>query len=121
MHGTNHEGIAVRRSFLLLSAAVVALLPGCLTLYHKTEVMRGDEARRPIQFENPQVADKFQQEVKKQDGHVGGSYLGVPFLTVFSRTQQLSENALWNECILKCDTNQDGMISEAEVNVFARP
>jgi hypothetical protein len=111
----------VRRCILLMSAAVIALLPGCLTLYSKTEIVRDHEARRPIQFESQQVADEFQQAVKRHDGHVGGTCLGVPFVTIFSRNQQLSDNALWNECVAKCDTNQDGLITAAEVNVFAKP
>ncbi len=111
----------MRRYVLILSAAMVALLPGCLTLYSKTEIVRGHEPRRPIQFESPQAANDFQKAVKKEDGHVGGSYLGVPFLTLFARSQQLSDNALWNECVTKCDTNQDAMITCAEVAVFAKP
>ncbi len=111
----------MRRYFLILSAAVVALLPGCLTLYSKTEIVRGHEPRRAVQFENPQAADDFQNAVKREDGQVGGTYLGVPFLTLFARHQKLSDNANWNECVNKCDTNQDAMITCAEVAVFAKP
>lgn len=108
------------RGQLVCVVTIFAALPGCLTLYSKTEYVRCDEQRRPVQFETPQAADEFAQAVKNCDGHVGGTYFGVPFITLFAKNQELSKNAIWNECVSKCDTNQDGLITCAEVTVFSK-
>lgn len=101
--------------------AILVFLPGCMTLFHKTEVVRGQESRRPVQFENVQAADAFQTALKQHPNHViGGSRLGVPCVTLFSKSVELSESAAWNDAVMRCDTNQDGMITYDEAAIFAK-
>jgi hypothetical protein len=107
------------RILLPVALGALTLLPGCLTLFSKTEVVRGDEARRPVQFECQQAAETFQTALKRQNGTLGGCHVGVPFVTVYSRNQQLSESALWNDAVAKCDTDQNGIITLSEANIFA--
>ena len=100
------------------AAAVVALLPGCLTLFSKTEVIRGEEPRRPIKFESAEAADTFNSALKWKSKSMGGAELGVPFVTLYSRNCQLSDSAHFNDCVLRCDTDQDGTITLAEARMF---
>lgn len=90
-----------------------------LTLYSKTEVLRGDESRRAVTFETPQAGECFQAAYKKQPADVGGTHVGIPFLTLYSRYQRLSEAAQWNEAVARCDADQNGVISTAETEVWS--
>ena len=112
----------MRRLFAMcLGVVTPTFLSGCITFYHKTDVVRSTESRRSIQFENTQAADTFQTSFKKHpNSHVGGSSLGVPFVTLFSKSIELSEAAAWNDAIVKCDTNQDGMITSDEALIYAK-
>jgi hypothetical protein len=102
-----------------LAVASLALVPGCITLFSKTEVVRGEEPRRPIKFEDAQAADDFHWAVKfKTKANLGGAHVGVPFVTLYSRDRQLSESAHFNDCVTRCDTDQDGTITRAEAQMF---
>jgi hypothetical protein len=111
------------RARLLAAALAIcafSLLPGCLTLFSKTEVIRGDEQPHPIRFENEQAAEIFNKARKERSDYVGGASFGVPFVTFYERDRKLSENAHFNDCIARCDTDQDGMITLAEAKIFAK-
>ena len=115
-------GIAMFRARLAAAAfavASLALLPGCLTLFSKTEVVRGEEPRRPIRFENQQAAEEFNRAAKWKSKSMGGAHVGVPFITLYSRDRQLSESAHFNDCVTRCDTDQDGLITAVEAQIFA--
>jgi hypothetical protein len=111
----------LRARLLVAAFAVVslALLPGCLTLFSKTEVIRGEEPRRPIRFENAQAAEAFNKAMKDKSASLGGTHMGIPFITFYSKDRQLSDSAHFNDCILRCDTDQDGTITLAEAKMFA--
>lgn len=103
------------------ACAVVSLafVPGCLTLFSKTEVVRGEESRRPVRFENATAAEEFNDAVKwKSKASMGGAHVGVPFVTLYSRQRQLSDAAHFNDCVLRCDTDQDGTVTLAEARMF---
>lgn len=108
--------------YLAAALAVVALtlLPGCLTLFSKTEVIRGDEQPRAVRFENPQAADEFNKARKDRSDHIGGTQFGVPFITLYEKDRKLSENAHFNDCVARCDTDQDGVITFTEAAIFAK-
>jgi hypothetical protein len=101
------------------AAVVLVFVPGCVTLFSKTEVVREGEARRPVTFESQQAAETFHTALKKQHPSLGSAYLGVPFVTLYSRDRVLSETARFNDAVARCDTNQDGVITEVEATVFA--
>jgi hypothetical protein len=111
--------LRARFAAAVFAVAVLAFLPGCLTLFSKTEVVRGEEPRRPVRFENPQAAEEFNRAVRwKSKGSMGGAHVGVPFVTLYSRQRQLSESAHFNDCVARCDTDQDGTITLAEAKIF---
>jgi hypothetical protein len=103
-----------------LAVVSLSLLPGCLTLFSKTEVVRGEEARRPISFENAQAAEIFQKAMKDKPMTLGETDISIPFITLYSKERQLSDSAFFNDCVIRCDTNQDGMITLAEAQIFAQ-
>src|SRR5262245_8826504 len=90
-----------------LAVASLLLLPGCLTVFSKTEVLRGDEQPRPIRFENSQAAEAFNAARRERSDYVGGTHFGVPFITFYSKNRKLSENAHFNDSVARCDTDQD--------------
>lgn len=102
------------------AAGVFTLLPGCLTLFSKTDVVRPEEARRPVKFETVEAAETFNKVVKEQKGHLGGAYFGVPFVTLYNRDRVLSESAKFNDAVARCDTDQDGTITAHEADIFAK-
>jgi hypothetical protein len=110
------------RSRVLTAALAAALLvcgPGCITLFSKTEVVRESEARRAVAFESQEAAEVFHRAVKKRSKEIGGAYVGVPFVTLYNRDRVLSDAAHFNDAVARCDTNQDGLITLAEAQVFA--
>ena len=112
--------VRARHCVAALAVASLALLPGCLTLFSKTEVVRGEESRRPVKFENPQAAETFNSALRGKSASMGGAHLGVPFVTLYSRHRLLSESAHFNDCVARCDTDQDGTITAAEAAIFAQ-
>jgi hypothetical protein len=102
-----------------LAVASLSVVQGCLTLYSKTEVVRGEEPRRPISFENAQAAETFQKAMRDKSPSLGGIDISIPFVTLYSKERQLSDSAFFNLCVMRCDTNQDGTITQAEAEIFA--
>jgi hypothetical protein len=103
------------------AVALVAVSPGYITLFSKTEVVRSEEPRRPVRFESPEAADVFHRALTwKSDPDLGGADLGVPFVTLYSRHRVLSETAKFNDAVAKCDTDQDGVITLAEAQIFEK-
>jgi len=102
-----------------LADVSLSMIPGFLTLYSKTEVVRGEEPRRPVSFENAEAAEAFQQAMKNKSPSMGGMDVSIPFITLYSKDRQLSDSAFFNLCVMRCDTNQDGIITVAEAKIFA--
>ena len=111
--------LRARLAAAVFAVASLALVPGCLTLFSKTEVVRGEEPRRPIRFENQEAAETFNKAMKDKSAQLGGTYVGIPFITLYSKDRQLSDSAHFNDCVLRCDTDQDGTITLVEAKVFA--
>ena len=109
------------RRFVMSAVAAGGLLSGggCLTLFSKVDVVRSEESRRPIQFENAAAAETFNKALKTSHGVIGGTYVGVPFVTLYSRQKSLSESAQFNDAVGRCDTDQNGTITQAEAEIFA--
>jgi hypothetical protein len=111
--------LRARLAAAVFAVATLAFVPGCLTLFSKTEVIRGEEPRRPIRFENQEAAETFYRAMKEKSASIGGTHLGIPFITLYSKDRQLSDSAHFNDCVLRCDTDQDGTITLVEAKMFA--
>ena len=105
-----------------LAFAVLALpfLSGCITLFSKTEVVRQSETKQPVTFDSPEAQGVFESALKERQGVVNATYMGGPFVTVYSRAKVLSEAAKFNDCVRACDSNRDGVITEFEARTFAQ-
>jgi hypothetical protein len=103
------------------AVAVLVLVPGCITLFSKTEVVRDGESPRPVRFESPEAAEAFHRAMKaKHDASRGGAYVGVPFVTLYSRDRVLSPTARFNDAVARCDTDQDGLITLVEAQIYEK-
>ncbi len=102
-----------------LAATVIFTGSGCLTLFSKTEVVRSEEPRRPIAFEDADAAKTFNNSLFFCQSSVGGAHVGVPFLTLYSRQKTLSKSAVFNDAVARCDTDQNGTITKSEADIFA--
>ncbi len=110
----------MKRMLFALAVCALVFQTGCITLFSKTEVVRSEEQRRPVTFENQEAAETFQTSAKSRCREMGGSYVGVPFVTLYSKQQKLSEVANWNDSVAKCDTDQDGVITQVEATMFSK-
>jgi hypothetical protein len=106
------------RAAIVLASAGALTFCGCVTFYSKTDIVGDGEPRLAVAFENGDAAQQFQAAMKRMDSHAGSTYVGVPLITVYERDERLSETALWNEAVRKCDTNKDGVITTDEVAAF---
>jgi hypothetical protein len=43
----------------------------------------------------------------------------MPFVLEVKRTGFMSENVLFNDAVRRCDTNQDGRITEMDARIFS--
>ena len=83
-------------------------------------MIRGEEPRRPIRFESPQAAEVFNKALKDKSASLGGMAWHPVHHPFYSKDRQLSDSAHFNDCILRCDTDQDGTITLAEARMFAK-
>src|SRR5205823_5074043 len=114
---TRSKGVAMRCPAVLL--ALCAALPccGCLCVYTCEEPLRGDEPKRTVHFQSETAARLFctTVDLRQKSGreeHTEEFY--IPFLTSITRTRKLSEAAFYNDQAAVCDTDGDGMITDAE-------
>jgi hypothetical protein len=109
--------MSLRRKAVAL--ACVLPLAGCVTFYSKTEIVGGND-RTAVSFENGDVSQQFQAALKKMDNHAGGTWFGAPFVTIYEQDKRLSDAAVWNEAVRRCDTNADKLITADEVAAFSK-
>lgn len=98
--------------------AASALSSGCLTLYSKTEVLRGDEQRVPVRYESARAAEAFRRGMERHSAEQGNTSFWLPFVTLYERRKVLSPEAHFNAQVRCCDADQDGLITEEEAYVY---
>ncbi len=104
----------------LKSLLVVTLLTpatGCLFTHASERVIRQDEQLYEVGYQSALAEETFQACVSHpdaKDSGKSGSFVGIPFLLAWARSERLSENAVHNDQIILCDTNGDGIITDLE-------
>lgn len=109
---------------VMVGLALLTTSGGCLITHSKRSVVRQEEARQRVEFESPFAQQAFLQRALDEEArHRNKSEhsFAVPFLIGLSYTSELSENAYYNDQLVTCDANSDGLISNAEAAAFAGP
>ena len=108
--------------FLLTLVSLVAISStGCITIYNKKEEIGEREERLSVTFESEDSAQLFNTTASrklKKPSPTDTSFVGIPFVTLYSKTTVLSENARFNDEIRRCDSNRDGIITDAEAKAY---
>ena len=106
---------------LTILAPMTLLLSGCLLSHEYKRVIREKEPLRAVRFQSPETAERFNSVVNERNrSNEGSSFsLAVPFLLGLSAKTVPSVNAHYNDHTLRCDTNCDRYISNAEVEAYA--
>jgi hypothetical protein len=97
----------------------VLCLSGCID--HSETTYRSAE-RVKVQFESEKAGRIFYETLSKMPYHeTDESHTDVSIPVVFHNryTIKSGENEKFNEAVLRCDTNKDGMITETEAAIFA--
>lgn len=101
----------------LLSAGL--LVTGCI---HTHETVVNDEARVPIEFENDAAARVFYETLSRMpdSGRHTEQRTEVELPIIFSHEHKTvrGPNTGFNQAVRRCDTNQDGRITESEARIF---
>lgn len=107
---------------LCLAALLWATASGCLFVRHSTHIVRERETPRAAQFESEAARTQFEAGLADVKAHANSlenpQVVAVPFLFWYSRTDKLSETAVFNDQLLACDTNGDGFITAQEAAAY---
>ena len=100
----------------LLAAVVVT---GCI---HTHETVVHDDSRIPIEFENDVAGRIFYEALSRmpESGKHTEQKSEVSLPIVFSHERKVvrGPNTGFNQAARRCDTNQDGRITESEARIF---
>lgn len=105
---------------LVPAALLLGLSAGCI---HTHETVVRDEVRLPVEFENDTAARVFYETLSRttEFGEKTEKRTEVELPVIFSHEQKTvrGPNTGFNEAVRRCDTNQDGRITEVEARVFS--
>jgi hypothetical protein len=103
----------------LAAGGAALLLAGCI---HHTETTYHDTERVKVQFETEKAGRLFYEALSKMPYHEPAeshTEVFIPVLFENKYTVKTGENGKFNEAVRRCDTNKDGLITEAEAEIFA--
>jgi hypothetical protein len=105
---------------LAMTAFGAALfLAGCID---HSETTYRDSERVNVRFETEKAGRVFYEALSKMPYHATTeSHTEVSIPVVFDNTYTVKsgENEKFNAAVRRCDTNKDGVITEAEADIFA--
>jgi hypothetical protein len=110
-----------RWTWPVLAMALLVFQPGCLIMHNSTRVIRESEPLRPVRFESEQARSVFEDGVSEARAHkkkYESCEFAVPFVCLLSRTSEVSDNAVYNDQVVFCDANGDGLITEQEAAAY---
>jgi hypothetical protein len=106
---------------LLVAFGCLSAGSGCALVFEQNEQIRAQEPRNCVRFESATAADLFHSAYAERLNHrdpARSSSFGIIFVTWVSCTTTVAEAAFYNDEVAACDTNRDGLISEAEANAY---
>lgn len=92
---------------------------GCI---HHQETVYQDVARTPVDFESDKAARMFYEALSKAPASQrpeSKTEVSLPIVFGHERRVISGNNAAFNNAVAKCDTNQDGKITELEAAIYA--
>ncbi|MDB6064938.1 MAG: hypothetical protein JWR26_1146 [Pedosphaera sp.] len=105
----------------VLTATCCFTLSGCLLSSQQTVYRDVDRTR--VEFENETAARLFYEALSKTPPSSATqettSEVCIPFVLDTKRRVIPGQNYAFNEAVKKCDTNQDGKITQLEATIFA--
>jgi hypothetical protein len=96
-------------------------LAGCI---HHEETRYEDVPRAKVEFENDRAARVFYEVLSRKSSSREQSHseteVSIPL--VFEHKQRVipGENRTFNDAVMRCDTNRDGVITESEADIYAQ-
>lgn len=105
---------------------VLSLLTGsllvCGCISHEETVYR-DSSRLKVDFENDAAGRIFYEtlslEKSNPDARMAKTSVSIPVVFEHNKKVVSGENEHFNNAVRRCDTNQDGKITEQEARIFA--
>ena len=100
------------------SVLLVLLATACIS---QEETIVQDVDRSKVEFENDRAARLFYETLSKFDRNreaESKTEVSIPVVFHHKRKVVRGENARFNDAVKKCDTNQDGKITESEAKIF---
>jgi hypothetical protein len=105
----------------VLAGTLIAGCTGCLFTRHSTNVIRKNEKLAIVQYESQQAENVFTAAVadkRKYKSLSNPKVTAIPFVLWYSRVDELSDNAVFNDAAAACDADGDRVISLAEALRF---
>jgi len=103
----------------LVTLAAAFSLTGCID--HSETTYRNAE-RVKVQFDSEKAGRVFYEALSKMPFHdsvESHTEISIPVVFENKTTVKSGENDKFNEAVRRCDTNKDGVITEAEAEIFA--
>ena len=114
--------MTARMHRLAFALAMLACSSGCLMMRMRERVAREGEQRFPVRFQSAYAKRQFQQyalDDKARRKTSSSTDLIIPFVIWDSDSSVLSQNAYYNDQIVSCDANSDGLLTDAEIAEYS--
>jgi hypothetical protein len=113
------EGMQLLKSALALARAAL-VLTGCIS--HR-ETVYPDVDRVKVSFENDAAARLFYETLTTapnlKDSRSSETSVCLPIIFEHRTKVVSGNNVAFNNAVMRCDTNKDGVVTEAEARIFA--
>ena len=105
---------------MLIASGCGLFLTGCIS--HETTVYR-DTERRKVEFESETAGRIFYEALSKVPAARGRreskTEVSIPVVFDHKTRTVAGPNTAFNDAVERCDTNQDGKITEREARIYA--
>jgi hypothetical protein len=104
---------------LCTALAAVVSLCGCIS-HHATDYR--EAPRTKVEFESEKAGRVFYEALSKFNYHSSNeseTRLSIPIIFEHTHSVKTGDDEKFNEGIRRCDSNQDGKITEKEADIFA--
>jgi hypothetical protein len=119
-HHSRSQENQMKNTFAKLAPALAAVVfAGCVT---HTETVYREVPRVKVEFETERAGRVFYEALSKmphRNSHESHTEFSIPVVFEHKSDVKTGDSETFNEAVHQCDTNQDGIISEKEADIFA--